>query len=158
MVIIVDAGAVAAANAQRMIENGSVKFRIQNASTKTKSDAINDSNTVMTTSRSPLLRIKCSLKNSPDEKAMNASAISEMNSVPLMMLDGTTSAQQGPSTTPVRMYAVTLGSLNSFVTRVARKPQNSMMATDMMTTDTGDIPLKSVRMLANMFDVIGEVI
>ena len=97
---------------------------------------------VMTTSFGPLLRSRSNLKNSPDEKAMNASAMSGMNSVPSMMFDGMTWRQHGPSATPVRMYAVTFGSFSGLVTRVARKPQNSMIATEMTTTETGDVPFK----------------
>ena len=35
------------------------------------------------------------------------------------------------------MYAVTLGSRRSFVTRVSRKPENSISATEIMTVGTG---------------------
>ena len=46
--------------------------------------------------------------------------------------------QYGPSRIPVNMYAVTLGSRSRLVTRVAAKPQNSIIAIEMMTTATPD--------------------
>ena len=70
---------------------------------------------------------------------MNASAISAMKSIPLMMFLGTRCRQNGPNSMPATMYAVTFGSLSFFVMRVMRKPQMSISAMDMMICDTADV-------------------
>ena len=76
-------------------------------------------------------------KNSPVENAMNASAMSGRNAMPSMTRRGIKSMQNGPIKMPVTMYAVTLGSLSSLVTRVVRNARIIISESEMMTTATG---------------------
>ena len=79
-----------------------------------------------------------SLKNSPVENAINASAISERKSIPSITLSGTRCRQNGPSRMPATMYAVTFGRCRRLVMRVMAKPANNITATEIITAATGD--------------------
>ena len=138
MVIIVEAGAVAEANAARTMEKDRSIFRIQKVRTNTNTEAVSASASVMTTTFPVLFFSLENLKNSPVLKAMKASAISARKLVPSMICTGTRWKQYGPIRIPAVMYAVTFGSLHFLVMRVSRKPENSMIAMDMMMTATGD--------------------
>ena len=137
MVIIVEAGAVAEASAASTTENASSRCSTKYVSTNTSTDASTASNTVIHTTRIPLRLSTSSLKNSPVENAMNASAMSDRKSVPSMIRCGTRSRQYGPSRMPARIYAVTFGSRSSFVSRVIKKPEKSISAMEMITDATG---------------------
>ena len=71
---------------------------------------------------------------------MNASAMSEIKLIPDTTSFGIRSRQNGPIATPVSMYAVTFGSFNNFVIRVAKKPVISIIPIDIMTTETLPAP------------------
>ena len=101
MVIMVEAGAVAEASAARTIENARSRCRIKNVRMNTRTEASTASKMVIQTTRTPLRFKTSSLKNSPVENAINASAMSERKSVPSMMLCGTSLRQYGPIRIPV---------------------------------------------------------
>ena len=88
MVMTVDAGAVAEASAASTAQNARSSPNAKYVSTNTKTDAMHASRSVMTTTPRPLFLSVESLKNSPTLNAMNASAISEMKSMPPMTLAG----------------------------------------------------------------------
>ena len=100
MVIIVDAGAVAEANAARTIEKARFKCNIQKESMNTNTEAASASASVITTTFPMLFFSFENLKNSPVLNAIKARAISARNSVPLMMFCGTRSRQKGPIKIP----------------------------------------------------------
>ena len=77
-------------------------------------------------------------KNSPVLKAMKAKAISGRKEVFSTTSAGSRFRQKGPAKMPPTIYAVTLGSLSSFVIRVIRKPIASIRAMEIMVTATGD--------------------
>ena len=82
MVMSVEAGAVADASAARMIENAIPSFRIKKHSTNTSTVASSASNSVMTTTLLPFFFSVEKRKYSPTLNAINASAMSEMKSMP----------------------------------------------------------------------------
>ena len=82
MVIIVDAGAVAEARAASTMENARSSRRMKYVRIKMNTEARTASKTVIQTTFIPLFFRTESLKNSPVENAMKASAISERKSVP----------------------------------------------------------------------------
>ena len=88
MVMTVDAGAVAEASAASTAQNARSSPNAKYVSTNTKTDAMHASRSVMTITPRPLFLSVESLKNSPTLNAMNASAISEMKSMPSMTLAG----------------------------------------------------------------------
>ena len=136
MVIMVDAGAVAAASADSTMEKAMPSRKIQNVRTNTNSDATNDSNTVMTITFPPFFFSLLKRKNCPTPNAIKASAMSERKAMPSITCAGINFKQYGPITIPVMIYAVTLGSLNKRVMRVAANPHSSIIATEMMITGT----------------------
>ena len=100
MVIMVEAGAVAEASAASTTEKASSSRKTKKVRTNTKADAANASSRVIQTTFMPLFFRTESLKNSPVEKAMKASAMSDRKSVPSMMRCGTRSRQYGPMRMP----------------------------------------------------------
>ena len=103
MVIIVEAGAVAEASAASTTENASSSRSTKYVRIKTKTEAKTASNSVIHTTLIPLFFRTESLKNSPVENAMNASAMSDRKSVPSMMRCGTMFRQYGPIRMPARI-------------------------------------------------------
>ena len=89
MVIIVEAGAVAEASAASTIENARSSQSTKYVRIKIKTEARTASRIVIQTTFMPFLFRMSSLKNSPVENAMKASAISERKSVPSMIRCGT---------------------------------------------------------------------
>ena len=89
MVIIVEAGAVAEASAASTTENDSGRCSTQNVSTNTSTEASVASKTVIQTTFQPFFFSTDSLKNSPVENVMKASATSDKKSIPSMMRCGT---------------------------------------------------------------------
>ena len=60
---------------------------------------------------------------------------------------------------PARIYAVTFGSRASLVSRVIRKPENSMSATEMITPATGLAPAISAdRFVSSPHFIFGKCI
>ena len=108
---------------------------------KTKSEANNASRSVMMTTFAPFFLSVESRKNSPVLNAMNARAMSGRNAVPSMICRGIMFRQNGPMMIPAVMYAVTLGSLSRFVTRVIKNPDSRMREIDMIATAAGVEPL-----------------
>ena len=88
--MMVEAGAVAEASAASMIEKGRLIPRKKKVAIKTKTEARTASRTVMITTRIPFFLSVSMRKNSPVEKAMKASAMSDRKSIPVMTLSGTT--------------------------------------------------------------------
>ena len=103
MVIIVEAGAVAEASAESTMENASSSRSTRNVRIKIKTEARTASKIVIQTTFIPLFFRTESLKNSPVENAMKASAISERKSVPSMMRCGTRFSTYGPMRIPARI-------------------------------------------------------
>ena len=103
MVIIVEAGAVAEASAASTTENDSGRRSTQNVSTNTSTEASVASKTVIQTTFQPFFFSTDSLKNSPVENAMKASATSDKKSIPSMMRCGTRPRQYGPRRMPATM-------------------------------------------------------
>ena len=139
IVIIVDAGAVALASALNTKEKGKDKCKIKYVRIKIKMDANKDSKIVIIIVLLPFFFNTSNRKNSPVLNAINAKAISEINSIPVITDVGINRKQKGPIMIPARIYAVTLGSLKSLVTLVNANPINSIRATEMTTLATGDI-------------------
>ena len=133
MVMTVDAGAVAEASAASTAQNARSSPRMKYVSANTNTDATHASSSVMTITPKPLFLSVESLKNSPTLNAMNASAISEIKSMPEMTDAGIRFRQYGPIRIPVRIYAVTSGRRSAFVILVMAKPRNSISATEMIT-------------------------
>ena len=133
-----DAGAVADASADIIIEKLKSSPRIKYKSTNTTTDAANASSKVITISCLPLPLKLENLKNSPALNAMNAKAISEMNAEPSITFCGTAFRQNGPMIMPATMYAVTLGNLSNLVSRVIKNPANKIIAIDNITAETGE--------------------
>ena len=90
----------------------------------------------MTSTFAPLFFSVEMRKNSPVEKAMNASAMSARKLMPSITPRGTRSRQNGPSRMPETMYAVTFGSRSFDVRRVIAKPAMSISASETITADT----------------------
>ena len=86
---------------------------------------------------------------------MNASAMSEMKSIPCTIFVGTRFRQNGPSRMPAIMYAVTFGSLASFVSLVIANPPKSISATEIITDAAGDILSKAARIESIMLVLLG---
>ena len=139
MVMAVEVGAVAAASADNTMQRTRSRRRIAKVRMKTSREAHNASQTVITTVLTAFFLRILILKNSPTLKAMNASAISEMKSVPAITVSGIRSRQQGPMMIPTVIYAVTFGNLKSCVSLVIANPQKSIIATDMITIDVFEI-------------------
>ena len=86
------------------------------------------------------------LKYSPVPKAIKDNAMSPIKLIPSIVLLGIKLKTKGPIRIPDRMYAVTLGSLMSFVIRVIRKPKKSIKDTDMTVIAVGSvIPILSIK-------------
>lgn len=139
IVIMVEAGAVAAAREARTIENAKLSLSTRKLRTKISADAKNASARVMTKTFIPFFFNAESLKYSPVEKAMNARAISERKSMPSITFEGIRSKQNGPISIPVMIYAVTLGSLSFLVMRVSKNPTSSIMDTEIIITAPGEV-------------------
>ena len=135
-----EAGAVAEANAASTMEKAVPRPKIKNARPNTRREAARASKTVITAILPPLAFKVLNLKNSPMPNAINASAISDKKPIPPTTERGIRSRQNGPSATPVKMYAVTFGNFTSFVSRVARKPKISINATEIIITETLSAP------------------
>ena len=100
MVIIVEAGAVAAASDASTIENARLIFNAKYMTKNTRIEASNASKTVMTMFLPPFfLRVE-SLKNSPVLNAINASAISARKLIPCTTPVGMILRQYGPMIMP----------------------------------------------------------
>ena len=89
IVITVDAGAVAAASADKTIEKAKFIFKIKNITIKINKDAIKDSKIVITITLLPFFFKIENLKNSPVLNAIKAKAISERKSIPITIVSGT---------------------------------------------------------------------
>lgn len=100
IVTTVEAGAVAAASAASTAENPAPSPSRKYAATKTKSDAMSDSRTVITATRTPFRRSSSNRKNSPALKAIKASAISAIKSMPCAISCGTSDKPYCPSRIP----------------------------------------------------------
>ena len=72
------------------------------------------------------------LKYLPTPKAINASAISVMKSIPATTSSGIICRTQGPIRTPEIRYPLTLGKCSLFVTLVQRNPASKIMAMERM--------------------------
>jgi hypothetical protein len=126
-------GAVAAASAESTIENTGSSLRTKNVRINTNKAARSASERVMINVLSPFLLSEESLKNSPTLNAIKARAMSEIKSVPSMTVCGIRFKQKGPIIIPATIYAVTFGSLRSFVIRVKAKPAKSMIEIAIIT-------------------------
>jgi len=100
IVITVEAGAVAAARAARTIENAKFNLKIQNITMNITTEAISDSNKVITTTFPPFFFKTASLKNSPVLKAIKARAISDKKSIPSIIFVGIRFKTYGPIKIP----------------------------------------------------------
>ena len=89
MVITVEAGAVAEARAARTMEKFSSSPSTKKVMINTSTEARIASKTVMTMTFAPLFFSVSNLKNSPVLKAIKASAISAMKSMPPITFPGT---------------------------------------------------------------------
>ena len=138
MVIIVDAGAVAEARAARTTEKAKSSLSTKNEAINTNTDAAQASSTVITKTFAPLPLRAFNLKNWLVLNAINARATFGRKVVYSTTTPGTRLRQYGPMRIPVTMYAVTFGSLRSFVILVSAKPNSSIIATVIIPTLAGE--------------------
>lgn len=134
-----EAGAVAAAREAKIRAKGLSNLSTLQETKKTRREANRDSKRVIITTITPFFFRVSKRKNSPVLKAIKASAISAIKSIPSMIEDGITLREKGPRRIPARIYAVTFGNLIFFVNLVNKKPEKSIKEIEAIILDTESV-------------------